>query len=185
MSSKRPPDERDVARSHPDPCTGGTDAPLGSSQTEVNRAGVAVSSQRVSSGCRLAVALLIPSILLLACGASRGVVEGNAAKDAGLHQAQDQPRVHALACNTNQRSMAIYDHFSDEGGLESPEAAVKPFVGTDEVVVDESGEGGPVVWVLRADGTAHTRFELRQFADGTFVVEQADSCLDGATRKRP
>jgi hypothetical protein len=141
-----------------------------------------VSSQRVSSGCRLALTLLVPSILVSGCGQSGGVTER--AGDTGLHQDKDEPRIQGLTCSTKQRSMGIFDHFSNSGGAESPEAAVKPMVGTDEVVVEESAEGGAAVWVLRTDGTAHTRLGLRQFADGTWVVEETDSC-SGATGLLP
>ncbi|MEJ7794154.1 MAG: hypothetical protein WKF50_01265, partial [Nocardioides sp.] len=88
----------------------------------------------------------------------------------------DTPDVEALTCSTGQRVVGIYDHFSNGGGKESPEAAAQTWAKDDEVVVDESGDSGTVVWVLRPDGTAHTALYLRHFADGTWIVESEESC---------
>ena len=86
--------------------------------------------------------------------------------------------VEGLTCDTNERVSGVFDHFANRGGAESPEAAAQGFADGDELVVDpEDGDG--VVWVLRPDGTAHTRLGLRHLADDTWIVEYQDSCSGG------
>lgn len=86
------------------------------------------------------------------------------------------PTVLGLTCTSNQRSAGIIDNFSNGGGAPSVEAAVRTWADGDEVVVGEEGRRSAVVWVLRNDGTAHTKLGLRRFSDGTWTLEQVDAC---------
>lgn len=132
--------------------------------------------QRISRSCCRALAVMVPALLMVNCGEDKGVPDR--AATAALGRDATEPVIENLLCYTDQRSAGIFDHFSNGGGEESPEAAVQAWADEHEVVVDQSGDSGAVVWVLRANRTAHTRLELRQFADGTWIVEYQDSCAD-------
>lgn len=98
----------------------------------------------------------------------------------GPGQAEDAARPpEDLTCYTNRRTSGIFDHFLSGGGEESPEGAARTLAHGDDIVVDAAADDGPAVWVLRPDETAHTRLGLRQFADGTWIVESMESCRDG------
>ena len=132
--------------------------------------------QRIGGACRLALTVVVPTVLMASCGEYDGVSDG--AGGSALHREGAGPLIESLTCYTDQRSVGIFDHFSEGGGDESPQAAVKAFADGDQVVVDESADDGAAVWVLRPDGTAHTWLGLRQFADSTWIVETQESCAD-------
>lgn len=139
-------------------------------------AGVAATTLLVIGGGAVATQALTGT------GDSRGddsliADETNDADGSKPSVTDEAPDVEALTCYSNQRAVGFYYHASSGGGKESPEAAAQTWAKDDEVLVDESGDNGTVVWVLRPDGTAHTKLHLRNLADNTWIVESKESCV--------
>jgi hypothetical protein len=123
-------------------------------------------------------------VLAVALLAATGCAEATAARDDGTSNNRavaegaknEEPAVEALTCDSDYRSFGIFDHFTNGGGEAFPEDAVADAAGGDDIVVDEPDGDTTTVWVLRPDGTAHTQLGLRQFEDGTWILETEDSC---------
>jgi len=120
----------------------------------------------------LAVALAL--FALFGCGKDVGVPDGTAHARPG--PAPVTPAIKDLTCKTQLRGSAIYDYFLEGGGRESPEAAAQSRADGDEVVVEEPVHGQTVAWVLRPDGTAHTRLDLLRLPDDTWRVVGLEVC---------
>lgn len=148
--------------------------------------GNAAVTQR-SARVRTALAVVTASAVLAGCGDDPGNAREASEPVANSESTEPaEPAITSLTCSSNQRAMGIFDHFSDGGGDESPEAAVESFAAGDAIVVDVRHPDGPTVWILRPDRTAHTQLGLRHFEDGTWIVETQDSCGDrvGPPRSR-
>lgn len=140
--------------------------------------------------CRLSPAsVMLPLVLLVAgCGqegrsidTARDRTSGRAPDPAAATSSKSasSPVVEELTCYTNQRSVGFYDYFTDASSgsdARTPEQAAQSWAAPDEDVVTEKTASGAVVWVLRTDGTAHTRLDLQSFRDGTWAVEQSEAC---------
>lgn len=133
---------------------------------------------------------VLPLLLLIACGptASTVATARDAATASGSTDPSAQPVVAELTCEGNQRSQGIYDYFTDASAgndATTPEDAARRWEPSgDDVVIADKAAGQAVVWLIRADGTAHTRLGLRRFDDGTWGVETSESCVDGLEPSR-
>lgn len=122
----------------------------------------------------LAVALLAST----GCAqATVGLDDGTSNNSAVPEGFNEEPDVDTLTCDSEYRSVGIFDHWTNGGGESSPEQAVADAAGGDDMVVDEPDGEFRTVWVLRPDGTAHTQLGLRQFEDGTWILETEESCV--------
>jgi hypothetical protein len=133
-----------------------------------------MTAQRMG-GRRLWLTAVFPALLLLGCGEDDGTGD-RAAQVVSRRDAAGLPQ--DLTCSTGRRESGSFDYSADARGADSPLVAAKSFAAGDEIVLDEATDHGPAVWVLRPDGTAHTRLGLRQTADGTWLVDGQESCSD-------
>lgn len=134
--------------------------------------------------CRSVAAALPLLLLLTACGPY--VSTASALENPATPESTDPsapPVVAELTCEGDQRSHGIYDYFTDASAgndASTPEDAARLWEPSDDdVVVAEKAAGQALVWLIRADGTAHTRLGVRRFDDGTWGVETSESCVGG------
>jgi hypothetical protein len=121
------------------------------------------------------LAAVVPALLSVGCG-----VYGGTADRAQVVSRRDAAGVpQGLTCSSGLRVQGFIDYSADARGADSPLVAAKRFAAGDEIVLDETTDQGPAAWVLRPDGTARTRLGLRQSADGTWLVDDQESCGDG------
>lgn len=126
---------------------------------------------------RWATRLVLAGAVLASAGCAEDtMVLDNGSASVAAADRNPRPAVEALTCDSDYRSVGILDHFTDSGGKASPEEAAASAAGGDDIVVDEPAGDVTTVWVLRPDGTAHTQLGLRQFKDGTWIVETENSC---------
>jgi len=138
-------------------------------------------------GVRVAVAVL--PILVGGCGTlvvqdASGGPGGGASENPSAVSAPSATRtvterrsVHGLTCRSEMRSDGILDYISSAGGTETPQKAARVLARPqDDVVIRGRNPSGATAFLLRPNGTAHTRLGLVVLDDETWRVETVESC---------
>ena len=122
------------------------------------------------------VALLVPAC---GCGSTQEVgpvPSGPADSSASQPDATNHPVIDDLTCHGDRRVVGTLDYVAGASGAPTLDDAVSSWVGTDDFTVQDLASSRVDVFVLRADGTAHTRVQVSSRRDGTWRVESMESC---------
>jgi hypothetical protein len=136
---------------------------------------------------RLAVALL--PLLLGGCGAQviqsasgRPTWSGGPQQSSAKVVKEDQASISSLTierltCENDMRSGGTLDYFASTGGAQTPEKAARAVARPAErIVIADETPSSAHAYVMRADGSAHTRLDLVVLSDGTWRVDGMESC---------
>jgi len=134
---------------------------------------------------RLALALL--PMVLGGCG-TQVAQDASGGRDAGddppavnvangQRTVAEDRSVRGLTCRSDMRVDGTLDYISSTGGMETPQEAADALARTqDDVVIQSRSRSRATVFLLRPNGTAHTRLGVVVLDDGTWRVETVESC---------
>jgi hypothetical protein len=81
-----------------------------------------------------------------------------------------------MVCASDERGLGTIDYVAGAKGDPTPEEAIEAYVADGESFV--MTEDGRTAWVLRPDGTAHTRLGLVRVTG--WLVETTETCAGGS-----
>ena len=126
-----------------------------------------------------------PAVVLFLLIVGGCAAQGDAGTPRGRNAAGERGTITArtdidgLTCPNELRSGGHPYYTRSTGGAETAEDAVMLLADAgDEVVIEEARASRTTAYLLRADGTAHSRFDLIALRDGTWRVEGTESCGD-------